>query len=184
MPAVTFAQAGTRTKTSILYLTKCTPRADDKIIMAICNDIGYTVKERMGVPVKITSGTNEMHDIARIYTENSHNEQIISHTPSVTWVKKSGLIDEIINPSFYSADRLQTLSELEARNIEGYALKTLSEIVKCVTLNRKNISVFYTLIPIVLLIFSKCCRMLLFRRDGYVQRGISCFRKSIREFRE
>jgi len=138
MPAVTFAQAGTRTKTSILYLTKCAPQIDDKIIMATCNDIGYTVKERIGVPVKITSGTNEMYDIARVYTENGRDEQIISHTPSVTWVKKSDLIDEIINPSFYSADMLQTLSELETRNIEGYELRTLSEIVKCVTLGRKN----------------------------------------------
>lgn len=138
MPAVTFAQAGTRTKTSILYLTKCAPKTDDKIIMAICNDIGYTVKERMGVPVKITSGTNEMYDIARVYENNFHDEQIISHIPSVTWVTKSDLIDEIINPSFYSADRLQTLSELETRKIEGYELKTLSEIVKCVTLGRKN----------------------------------------------
>ena len=138
MPSVTFAQAGTRTKTSILYLTKCAPKVDDKIIMATCNDIGYTVKERMGVPVKITSGTNEMYDIARVYTKNSCDEQIISHTPSVTWVKKSDLIDEIINPSFYSADRLQTLSELETRNIEGYEVRTLSEIVKCVTLGRKN----------------------------------------------
>lgn len=138
MPAVTFAQAGTRTKTSILYLTKCAPKTDDQIIMAICNDIGYTVKERMGVPVKITSGTNEMYDIARIYTENVRDEQIISHTPSVTWVEKADLIDEIINPSFYSADRLQTLCELEAKNIEGYELRSLSEIVKCVTLGRKN----------------------------------------------
>ena len=138
MPAVTFAQAGTRTKTSILYLTKCVPPKDYKIIMATCSDIGYTVKERMGVPVKITSGTNEMYEIARVYTESGFDEQIISHTPSVTWVKKSDLIDEIINPSFYSADRLQTLSELETRNIEGYELRTLSEIVKCVTLGRKN----------------------------------------------
>ena len=138
MPAVTFAQAGTRTKTSILYLTKCAPKVDDKIIMATCNDIGYTVKERMGVPVKITSGTNEMYDIARAYKENTSNAQIISHTPSITWVRRSDLIDEIINPSFYSADRLQTLSELEARSIEGYELRTLSEIAKCVTLGRKS----------------------------------------------
>lgn len=138
MPAVTFAQAGTRTKTSILYLTKCDPKVDDKIIMATCNDIGYTVKERMGVPVKITSGTNEMYDIARAYKENTSNAQIISHTPSITWVRRSDLIDEIINPSFYSADRLQTLSELEARSIEGYELRTLSEIAKCVTLGRKS----------------------------------------------
>ncbi len=138
MPAVTFAQAGTRTKTSILYLTKCVPQIDDKIIMATCNDVGYTVKERVGVTVKITSGKNEMYDIARVYTENSREEQIISHTPSITWVKKNDLINEIINPSFYSADMLQTLSELKTRNIEGYELRTLSKIVKCVTLNRKN----------------------------------------------
>ena len=92
----------------------------------------------MGVPVKITSGTNEMYDIARAYKENTSNAQIISHTPSITWVRRSDLIDEIINPSFYSADRLQTLSELEARSIEGYELRTLSEIAKCVTLGRKS----------------------------------------------
>lgn len=138
MPTVTFAQAGTRTKTSILYLTKCAPKIDGKIIMAICNDIGYTVKERMGVPVKITSGTNEMYNIAQVYKENTNTAQIISHTPSITWVKKSDLIDGIINPSFYSADRLQALSELETRNIEGYELRTLSEIAKCVTLGRKS----------------------------------------------
>lgn len=138
MPAVTFAQAGTRTKTSILYLTKCVPQIDDKIIMATCNDIGYTVKERMGVPVKITSGKNEMYDIARFYNEDIREDQIISYTPSVTWVKKNDLIDEIINPSFYDANRLQTLNELETRNIEGYELRSLSEIVKCVTLDRKS----------------------------------------------
>lgn len=138
MPAVTFAQAGTRTKTSILYLTKCAPKTDDKIIMAICNNIGYTVKERMGVPVKITSGANEMYDIARVYKGNIQNNQILSYNPSITLVKKSDLIDEIINPSFYSADRLRTLSELETRNIEGYELRTFSEIAKCVTLGRKS----------------------------------------------
>lgn len=138
MPAVTFAQAGTRTKTSILYLTKSVPKIDDKIIMAICNNIGYIVKERLGVPIKIASGINDIYTISKIYIEYKRNKQIISHNPSVTCVKKNDLINEIINPSFYGADRLQALSELETRNIEGYELRTLSEIVKCVTLGRKN----------------------------------------------
>lgn len=138
MPAVTFAQAGTRTKTSILYLTKTAPNTEDKIAMAICNDIGYTVKERMGVPVKITSGINEMNKVAQIYVENNRNNQIASYAPSVTLIEKSELIDEIINPSFYSADRLQTLIELETRDIEGYELRSLSQIANCVTIGRKN----------------------------------------------
>ena len=138
MPAVTFAQAGTRTKTSILYLTKKKPNKHHKIIMSICNDIGYVVKERAGVPVKIQKGKNEMLDIAANYTGNKGEQIIVSNVPSVTQVEYSDLIDSILNPSFYSAERYSTIMKLQNSNIEGYEIRSLSDIVKFDTIGRKN----------------------------------------------
>lgn len=142
MPAVTFAQAGTRTKTSVLYLTKKHPDSNHKIIMGICDNIGYTVKERMGVPVKMLSGDNDMEILSNVYQCSSDlSEGIINLKPSVTAVSSEMLIDQILNPSFYSTDRLKTLEMLESSNVIGFELRSLSEIVRFDTIGRKNESV-------------------------------------------
>lgn len=140
MPAITFAQAGTRTKTSILYLTNKAPCICETIVMGICNDIGYNVKERMGVPVKIKTKQNEMELIAKIYC-NETNNSIMSISPSVTNIPVNELIQEVLNPSFYSADRLHTIEMLQHIKVNGYELKKLSEIVAFNTIGRKNINV-------------------------------------------
>lgn len=139
MPAVTFAQAGTRTKTSILYLTNKAPSLCEEIVMGICNDIGYNVKERMGVPVKIKTKQNEMELIAKIYCNEDHNS-IMSVSPSVTNILVNELIQEVLNPSFYSADRLQTIEMLQHIQASGYELKKLSEVVSFNTIGRKNMN--------------------------------------------
>ena len=139
MPAVTFAQAGTRTKTSVLYLTKKKRVAEQQIIMAVCENIGYNVKERMGVPVKIVCGENDVERISEIYrSAESFNEMILSTNPSVTVVSTSDLIDNILNPSFYSANRLDVLSNLESKTMRGFELRSLSDIVRFETIGRKN----------------------------------------------
>lgn len=139
MPAVTFAQAGTRTKTSILYLTKSTPAPYHKIVMGICDDIGYTVKERLGVPIKQLSGINEMDAISECYKNIAPNSDIIiCEKPSVTAITTNVLIDQILNPSFYSSDRLQMLNMLDACNVDGFEIRQLSEIARFVTIGRKN----------------------------------------------
>ena len=140
MPAVTFAQAGTRTKTSILYLTKRPPKAKHKIIMAICNDVGYSVKERQGVPVKVESGKNEMINVSQIYCRSTHENTILSETPSITAIKVDDLISGILNPGFYSYDRLQTISSLCQKKQDGYEMRPLSSIVRFETIGRKNCS--------------------------------------------
>ena len=139
MPAVTFAQAGTRTKTSILYLTKKAPEINESIVMGICNDIGFNVKERMGVPVKIKTNLNEMELIASVYCKNNHHS-IMSITPSVTNIHVDELIHEVLHPSFYSVDRLQTVEMLQQMQTKGYELKKLSEIVSFNTIGRKNLN--------------------------------------------
>ncbi len=141
LPAVTFAQAGTRTKTVILYLQKSKP-VSRNITMAICNDVGYTVKERVGVPVKISFGNNEMQQVAKIYNANKHinghSLEILSSTPSIARVPYESLIDNILNPSFYNADRLETIHLLEDLNNNGYETKKLSELADFATRKRKS----------------------------------------------
>lgn len=143
LPAVTFAQAGTRTKTSILYLINKRPEKNHKIMMGICGDIGFNVKERMGVPVKVATKCNELELIAQVYIERNvaSLDTIISENPSVTMVGVEELIDGIWNPSFYNAARLNTLNRLANTNISGYELRALSDIVKFETIGRKNCNV-------------------------------------------
>lgn len=142
MPSVTFAQAGTRTITSILYLTKKKPLENHKILMCVCNDIGYTVKERMGVPVKIHQGRNEMEIIANLYSSlNSNQDYIIHKQPSMTLIKTTDLINGILNPNFYSADRISMINSLENNVHNGFEMRDLSEVVRFDTIGRKNKSV-------------------------------------------
>lgn len=138
MPVVTFAQAGTRTKTSILYLTKTKPDTNQRIVMGVCDDIGYVVKERNGVPVKIAKGTNQMMLIAEKYNTWNSMSRIISSCPSVTSVYKSELINTVLNPTFYRADRLEMLDVLDSSSIDGYEMRNLTDVVRFETIGRKN----------------------------------------------
>lgn len=143
LPAVAFAQAGTRTKTAILYLKKSKPQKNSKIVMSICESIGYTVKERTGVPVKISTGTKDMDIISSAYTnERKHGsvDCIISENPSVTLISPLELIDGIINPGFYNASRLKTIANLQNIEIDGFELRTLGDIVRFETVGRKNLT--------------------------------------------
>lgn len=136
MPSVTFAQAGTRTKTSILYLTKRETNLDDKIFMSTCKDIGFNVKEKMGVPVKFITKENEMLKIASSYISKDITKTIISTSPSATLIKKNELINEILKPSFYDANRLKTVQEFSLSKNSEIKFKPLSDLVTFETTNR------------------------------------------------
>ena len=157
MPAVTFAQAGTRTKTSILYLTKKQPTKNLRIVMGICDDIGYVVKERSGVPVKIKKGKNQILNIADTYITKKKEGNILSEHPSITTVSKEELIDGILTPNFYGVDRLQTLHFLEKKCIDGYEMRTLSDLVRFETIGRKNLNVSKTVRHISILHINADC---------------------------
>lgn len=138
MPAVTFAQAGTRTKTSVLYLTNRTPEKKHKIKMGVCDEIGYIVKERNGVPVKILKGKNEMEELAVSYNKNNSRELILSSSPSLTQILYSELIDNVLNPTFYSAKRMEIIYSMNNMNTEGFELKKLGDVVDFETKGRKS----------------------------------------------
>lgn len=138
LPSVTFAQAGTRTNTCILYLKNSYPIDKSKFFMAECKNIGYIVKERMGVPIKISNGTNEMTDIARILANDNVKNKIISHIPSITKISKTDLISNILKPSFYAASKFHVVDSLMDSVISGFEIKKLADVVDFVTMTRKS----------------------------------------------
>ncbi|MBM7094793.1 N-6 DNA methylase [Bacillus sp. H-16] len=145
MPSVTFAQAGTRTKCVILYLEKKNT-TDNNIFISICNDIGYDVKERKGVPVKIQKGINAMKEISQTYIQSSmelkdSNSKIELLKPSCAVINQDkGLTDNFLTPNFYKADRINTLKILESLDKDKFEVKELREIVDFDVIKRKRLN--------------------------------------------
>lgn len=138
LPSVTFAQAGTRTNTCILYVKKHPVKSNASMFMAECRDLGYIVKEKMGVPVKISKGNNEMLEIAQVLKDGPGEKKILSKNPSVTVVSEEELSGNVLKPSFYAAERFVTVDALTHSLLKGYEIKKLSDIAEFVTTSRKG----------------------------------------------
>ncbi len=66
LPPITFASAGTTTKTSILHLRKrSTGTAAEPTRFAVCSDVGYTVKMRGSQRTKVHNSESELPEIRR-----------------------------------------------------------------------------------------------------------------------
>lgn len=149
LPGVTFAQAGTRTKTCVIYLQKNEPNDNDLIYMASCDDVGFEVKSRKGAPVKIKKGINKMIEISQSYIESKGsllaNEEfvIVNNDPSCTYVSRRGISNGYLTPNFYNSSRLNHLKNVTSSNQNGeeYKFKNLEEIVEFVTKKRKSFMV-------------------------------------------
>ena len=63
LPTVTFAQAGTRTKTAILGFRKMKTRKSYPVFFSEVTDIGFQVNRRSGVPVKKIIGNNQLPEV-------------------------------------------------------------------------------------------------------------------------
>lgn len=138
LPSMTFAQAGTRTNTCILILRKVLPEEKSKVFMADCKHIGYVVKERAGVPVKIEQGINEMKLIANGIINAKPNEKTVCEEPSITLIEKTDFIGNILKPSFYAAARFNTINCLTHAISNGFEIKKLRDIVDFVSVGRKS----------------------------------------------
>ena len=141
LPSVTFAQAGTRTNTCILVLRKAIAKDNGKLFMADCKDLGYIVKERAGVPVKVEQGTNEMESIAQSIINDKGEKKILSEEPSVTMIDEDDYVGNILKPSFYAASRFKTISSLMNASRDGFKTVKLSDVVEFVTKQKKSFMV-------------------------------------------
>lgn len=69
LPPVTFAQAGTRTKTAVLGFRKTKhPRKSYPIFFSEVTDIGFQVRRRSGVPIKKIIGNNKLPGVLDAFT--------------------------------------------------------------------------------------------------------------------
>lgn len=134
LPAVTFAQAGTRTKTCLLHFQKESPTSDSRVFFACAKSIGFEVASRKGVPYKKHEGANDLpllqEALQRRLGKTNEEVVVISSTPSCVSVAYKTLLVVPWTPSHHSAERYTTLSMLNKRTAEGgVELKRLRELV-------------------------------------------------------
>ena len=69
LPAETFAQAGTRTKTAVLYFQKGSRglKEVDRVFLAEATDLGFQVSKRKGATIKRTEGKNQIPELLEAY---------------------------------------------------------------------------------------------------------------------
>ena len=137
LPAVTFAQAGTRTKTCILEIEKNLPK-NNIVFMSKATSLGYEVSSKKGVPYKKTEGENDLATLGNLICKGNNNRvsyqnlEVISDKPSCVAVGQETITNKGWTPSHYSSDRLTTLHTIETlsttHNFEILQLKSLVNI--------------------------------------------------------
>lgn len=86
LPSVTFAQAGTRTKTAILGFRKTiSPRQLYPVFFSEVDDLGYKVSKRKGVPLKRLEGKNELPSVARAFKNSVETFFIAEESVNAAW---------------------------------------------------------------------------------------------------
>ena len=177
LPSVTFAQAGTRTNTCVLILRKMAPNAAGKMFMADCKDIGYVVKERAGVPIKIEQGNNEMISIAKSIINAKSSAKILNEIPSVTMIDSTDYVGNNLKPSFYAAVRFKTIRNLKSSVTEGFKIAKLGDVVEFVTKSRKSYMVSDTVKHISVLHVNADCTIAFDEVETFypVSKGRECY---------
>jgi len=134
LPVETFAQAGTRTKTSIIYGVKRAARSSRKelVYMASANSLGFKVKERSGSTVKVATGENELWAICNSYCR--HGEQ----NGKLTKVAISELINGKWTAAFYAA-RPESPSKTSAAVPGDYEFVPLEQMAYLLSKQRKEL---------------------------------------------
>ena len=140
LPPVTFAQAGTRTKTSILYIQKGKHRPSKNVFMAVSRDLGFQVSSRKGVQIKHAKGLNDLPHILKAYrvrnrSEDSDKPHVLSVSPSSVTVPTADMLRSSWTPNHYNAERYESVAVLEkSKDID---IIPLSDLVEFCSNNRR-----------------------------------------------
>lgn len=178
LPTVTFEQAGTKTNTCVLILRKMKANVTGKMFMADCKDIGYIVKERTGVPIKIEHGSNEMFSIAKSIINNANfSKKILSENPSVTLIDSSDYVGNNLKPSFYAAERFNTIMILKNSLAEGFRIAKLGDVVEFTSKNRSSYKTSETIKYISVLHINSNCTIDFNKVENFnpVSKGRKCY---------
>ena len=142
LPAVTFAQAGTRTKTSILYLEKNSSAAKEckgLTTMATVESLGFQVSMRKGVAIKKYDGVNELEILKNKLFMSNNTQGVVSEAPSCVKEETRLVLNNVWTASHYSAKRIKAEKAISA--IKDYESKELKDIVTFETKNRRRLRV-------------------------------------------
>jgi len=136
LPSVAFAQAGTRTKTCILYLVKeRTNKLIKSAFIAKSENLGYEVGTRKGVQVKISKGENDLPAILSAYEtfikiKSRGQTKIILESPSSVSVTYNEFIDNPWTPNHYNSMRYKAIKQLEkSSSVKPIPLSSLVDFV-------------------------------------------------------
>ena len=140
LPTTAFAQAGTRTKTVILYLQKQRANDSHSVFMGVSNDLGFQVSSKKGIQVKTPRGENDLTDIASAYKESrqeldSKQVRVVSESPSCVTVQENLVFKGTWSPKQYSAERYTAVENLSRQR--DFELAPLRELVEFHANSRK-----------------------------------------------
>lgn len=139
LPATTFAQAGTRTKTAILYLQKGRDTLSKSVFMGVSKDLGFQVSMRKGTQIKIPEGKNDLKEMLATYkgkkTNNNLHVHVLSEGPSCVLVPEPSVLKSSWTPSHYSASRFKTVDVISRCN--DFQLIQLKDLVEFCSDKRK-----------------------------------------------
>jgi hypothetical protein len=86
LPPVTFAQAGTRTKTAVLAFRKANGKPKPaEIFFAEAHDLGFEVSKRKGVTLKRAEGNNDLPMLLDAFEKGHRIEQLPSSGAFAEW---------------------------------------------------------------------------------------------------
>ena len=131
LPSTTFAQAGTRTKTVVLYLQKGRTSHLESTFMAVSNNLGFQVSSRKGVQVKVPNGQNDLPAILDAYKEFRHSGEAFVRNRSVSAppmavVPESTVVRGNWTPRYHSAT---SVNGAGGEYAEDFELVPLSDLV-------------------------------------------------------
>lgn len=143
LPIETFAQAGTRTKTSIMHLKK-SKRKNSFVFIAKSENIGFDVSMKKGAAVKVGKGKSDLPLIFNAYGSiNKINSidndfEILNSNPSACLVKESFLNNNTWTPNHYNSQRISILMSQTSLKNKDFEFVRLSELVRFETKYRKK----------------------------------------------
>jgi type I restriction-modification system DNA methylase subunit len=146
LPAVTFAQAGTRTKTCILEVEKIPFKKTNVVFFGNIKDLGFEVSIKKGVPYKKNIGQNELEPLYKsiVGVKNkpliSETDYVISDSPSCVIVHQEEIKSDNWTPAQFSSQRLLALKTIEeiVNNNSDVEIFNLGDIVSIGKQSRKN----------------------------------------------
>ena len=138
LPATTFAQAGTRTKTAILYLQKGRDSSSKMVFMGVSKNLGFQVAMRKGTQIKIPEGLNDLREMLSTYNSEKNNSlqvNVLLEAPSCVLVPEPSVLKSSWTPSHYSATRFKTVDAISKCN--DFQLVQLKDLVEFCSDKRK-----------------------------------------------